>query len=301
MPRTLIGLRVDVDTYRGTRDGVPELVRTLGKHGVRATFFFSVGPDNMGRHVLRLLRPTFLVKMLRTRAAGLYGWDILLRGTFWPGPQIGRRLGPVIRACADAGHEIGLHGWDHHGWQTRVSGMTAEDVRVLTARGLDVLDALSAPACCSAAPAWRCTPAVLEAKAGFPRLRFNSDCRGEGVFRPRVGSVTLDPPQVPVNLPTYDEAVGRSGVRPDDWNDLLLSLIRPEGYNVLTVHAEVEGGRASRQFDEFVSGCAARGWTLAPLSTLLPQDPSTIPEAAVIDGAVEGRDGWISMRARVSP
>jgi undecaprenyl phosphate-alpha-L-ara4FN deformylase len=297
MASTLIGLRVDVDTYRGTRDGVPELVRTLGRHGVRGTFFFSVGPDNMGRHVFRLLRPAFLLKMLRTRAAGLYGWDIVFRGTLGPGTEIGRRLGPVMRACAEAGHEVGLHAWDHHAWQTRIAGMSTDDVRLLTERGLTTLDAVGAPACCSAAPAWRCTDAVLEAKAGFPRLRYNSDCRGEGVFRPQVGASTLGPPQVPVNLPTYDEVVGRDGVRHEDWNAFLLARIRPHGYNVLTIHAEVEGGRASGQFDEFVGQCAARGWTLAPLSALLPSDLSTIPGGRIVEGEVKGREGWISIRA----
>lgn len=299
MSGTVVGLRADVDTLRGTRDGVPALMRVLAQHGVHGSFFFSVGPDNMGRHLWRLFRPSFLAKMLRTRAASLYGWDILLRGTLWPGPTIGHRVAGAIRACAEAGHEIGLHAWDHHHWQARVARMNAAQVKRTFDRGLALMERIGAPASCAAAPAWRCTDVVLRAREAFPQLRFGSDCRGDGVFLPLVEGRPVAAPQIPANLPTYDEAVGRNGLSPERWNDYLLERIRPGGYNVLTIHAEVEGIAALKMFDALLGQLSARGCEVGPLSRLLPDDLARLPVAAVRPGTVAGREGWLSVRADV--
>jgi undecaprenyl phosphate-alpha-L-ara4FN deformylase len=286
---TPLGLRVDVDTFRGTRDGVPRLLETFAKHGVSATFFFTLGPDNMGRHLKRLLKPRFFMKMLRSRAASLYGWDVLVAGTLWPGKRIGAALGATLRDADSAGHELGLHAWDHHRWQVSALKMGARALHDEIARGVDAFaDALGRRPDCSAAAGWICNERVLEAKEEFG-FRYNSDCRGRSIFVPTVRGRRLAP-QVPTTLPTYDEVVGRDAITDNNYNDWLLARIEPGAFNVLTVHAEVEGIACSELFDEFLRSCAARGIRPVPLRALL--DAATARETDTLAlGPIAGRDG----------
>ena len=81
-----LALKIDVDTYRGTRDGVPRLVELLKKYDAGATFLFSLGPDHTGRAIKRVFRPGFLSKVRRTSVVSHYGIRTLLYGTVLPGP-----------------------------------------------------------------------------------------------------------------------------------------------------------------------------------------------------------------------
>jgi undecaprenyl phosphate-alpha-L-ara4FN deformylase len=291
-----IGLRVDVDTYRGTQIGVPGLLQLFERHGILASFFFSVGPDNMGRHLWRLARPAFLMKMLRTRAPSLYGWDILFKGTVWPGPIIGERLADIIRATRDAGHEVGLHAWDHHRWQVHLEKMKTVEIAESLRRGVDLLAKIlgSAPTC-SAAPGWKCNDRVLIEKEAFHFL-YNSDCRGTSIFQPVADGRTLATPQVPVSLPTYDEVVGREGVDKAGYNKYILSLVQPERLNTLTIHAEVEGISRLALFEDFLTLARRRGDEFVPLGALLDSEKPW-PQAELIGKEIPGREGWVSCQA----
>jgi undecaprenyl phosphate-alpha-L-ara4FN deformylase len=284
-----LALRVDVDTFRGTRDGVPRLLDMLAAHGVTATFFFTLGPDNMGRHLLRLLKPQFLAKMLRSRAASLYGWDILFAGTLWPGRRIGAALARVLRATEAAGHEVGLHAWDHHRWQVAARRMAPDALRAEIGRGAQAFAAaLGRPPDCSAAAGWVCDERILEAKESFG-FRYNSDCRGRGVFVPSIAGRD-GAPQVPTTLPTYDEVIGRDGLTDARYNAWLLDQLRPDELNVLTVHAEVEGISRASLFAEFLAECARRRVQLGPLRNVLRPDVR-YPRDGVVAAPIEGREG----------
>lgn len=288
-PDTLLGLRVDVDTLRGTRDGVPTLLEILAWRGIRASFFFSVGPDNMGRHLWRLLKPAFLKKMLRSKAPSLYGWDILLRGPLWPGPPIGRLCGTIIRMAAYRSHEVGMHAWDHHAWQMRCERMTDDEIDSHLSLGIGALGEIlgSAPES-SAAPGWICNDVVLACKEKYA-MRYHSDCRGNSIFRPVVNGAAATP-QIPVTLPTYDELIGREDTTDDNFNDRILERIRPGQLNVLTIHAEVEGIAKASLFQDFLDQAERRCIRVVPLGDLLP-DPDEIPEGRICHGPISGRDG----------
>jgi len=289
---TRIGLRIDVDTLRGTRIGVPALVALLARQQTRASFFFSVGPDNMGRHLWRLLRPAFLGKMLRTKAASLYGWDILFKGTFWPGPVIGRRCAAPIRQADQAGHEIGLHAWDHHRWQTKVESMDQDHAAREIRRGYDSLARiLGRNPDCFASPAWRITPAALQALDGLA-FRYTSDCRGTSIFHPVADGLRLRHVQIPTTLPTYDELIGTECTQ-ETYNSHLLNKIRPERLNVLTIHAEAEGIACLGMFEKFLVEARKRGFEFVPLGDLV-QNADDIPDGRIETTTVPGRDGWIA-------
>src|SRR5215831_2827754 len=116
-----IALKIDVDTDRGTLEGVPRLASLFERLNVPATFLFSLGPDQTGRAVKRAFRRGFMGKVRRTSVLKHYGLKTLLYGTLLPGPHIGRRCRSILQRIAERGFEVGVHTYDHVKWQDGVA------------------------------------------------------------------------------------------------------------------------------------------------------------------------------------
>jgi peptidoglycan/xylan/chitin deacetylase (PgdA/CDA1 family) len=295
-----IALKVDVDTYRGTLEGVPRLVAALSARGIAASFYFSLGPDHTGWALRRVLRPGFLAKVRRTSVVSHYGLRTLLYGVLLPGPQIARRAGGVLAATAAAGHETGIHCYDHVYWQdnaaTRDAAWTRRQVELAVAAYRAAFGCAPRAHC---AAGWQVNEHLfaLEDELGF---EYASDSRGSHPFLPALGGYRARCPQLPTTLPTLDELVGVDGLAASGAIDRILDLTAAPpaaGAHVFTLHAELEGQQYATEFLRLIDTWRARGHRLATLAELRRQlDVARLPRHEVVLGEVAGRSGTLALQ-----
>jgi len=298
MSDILLSIKADVDTDRGTRLGVPNLVRTMDEFGVKATFLFSLGPDNTGRAIKRIFRPGFFSKVSRTSVVSTYGIRTLMNGVLLPGPHVGRRNEAVMRMTRDRGHEPGIHCYDHIRWQDGLMKMTEAEVREEFGKARREYERIiGEPARTAGAAGWQANSLSLAAydDAG---LLYASDCRGTHPFFPRSGGSTFRTLQVPSTLPTLDELLGRPEFPVGRISDHYLSLLKP-GLNVLTVHAEMEGMRHEPFFRSLLAALRDRGVRFILLrehAAELLKDRASLPVCDLVMGTVDGRSGTLAVQ-----
>ncbi|MGH8303268.1 MAG: polysaccharide deacetylase family protein [Steroidobacteraceae bacterium] len=296
-----IALKIDVDTYRGTIEGVPRLAAALERAGARATFLFSVGPDHTGRAIKRVFRRGFLGKVRRTSVTQHYGIKTLMYGVLLPGPHIGRRCGDVMRAVARRGFEVGVHTYDHIKWQDGVAHASEPWTRrqLVLARE-EFIRVFDRPPEVHGAAGWQVNGSVprLEQELGF---RYASDTRGAGPFLPVAGGEEIPVPQLPTTLPTLDELIGRADLNGVGPVEHLLGLTEEGRDQVFTLHAELEGGAYLEGFERLLRVWRSRGFNLTDIAShVRTLDVSRLPRCGIVSGAVAGRSGSLAVQGQIA-
>ena len=184
-------VKVDVCTLKGYLEGVPRLLDILGERKIRASFFFSMGPDNSGKTIWRIFRRGFISKILRTRELSTRELKTLFYGTFLKAPMIVPANPDILKRAVDEGHDCGIHCWNYVLWQDRLLGMSPGEIREEFDKAAESFSRVagSPPKSC-AAPDWQVSAGSLRAQdeLGF---EYCSDARGVRAFFPCMGGETF--------------------------------------------------------------------------------------------------------------
>jgi undecaprenyl phosphate-alpha-L-ara4FN deformylase len=296
MTDATIALKVDVDTYVGTRDGVPQLHAILERFGIKATFYFSLGPDNSGKAIRRIFtRKGFLQKMLRTKAPAMYGLKTMLYGTLLPAPMIGESFPQVLRQTADQGHEVGIHCWDHVKWHDYLPWLPKQAALLELGKASALFEEIfGRRATTTAAPGWTVSPDSLEIQDAM-QLAFCSDSRGTAPFYPVMDGRRFNTLQIPSTWPTMDELLGENGITAETINDHYLGCLQP-GLNVHTIHAECEGMVLAPTFIDLLERLKRQDVRFVTLGEAAREFGGTAPTAALTMGAIAGRAGLVALQ-----
>jgi len=265
----ILGLKIDVDTYEGMKNGVPSLLQTLKPFNLKATFFLSIGPDNSGRAALQLIKnPLFLKKMIRTNAASLYGWKTTLYGTLLPAPMIALSFPEIVRDINAAGHEVQFHAWDHRRWQDELPKKSKDWIKDWFTKGIQGFEKLTGnQPTAFGAPSWTIDDRVLSIIKPYA-FDYLSCTRANAPFIHE----SINVPEIPSDLPCFEEVDAQKGV------SMIIEKMKDGDVHVLPVHAEVEGGVFQSQFKDLLEKALKMNMKIVPLKTIKDKlDLKTLP------------------------
>lgn len=255
----ILGLKIDVDTHIGMKQGVPRLLTLLKHFNIKATFFLSMGPDASGRAVLQLIKnPLFLKKMMRTGAGRLYGWRTALYGTLLPSPMIALSFPNLVDGMISAGHDVEFHAWDHRRWQDELSARPYGWIEDWFKKGVEAYRRMVGREPSSfGAPAWLIDERALGIAAKYP-FQYLSCTRAREPFIHDIPGLL----EIPSDLPCFEEIGIDEGV------SRILRILEDGKTHILPVHAEAEGGVWNRYFEELLKGALRMNYRILPLSEI---------------------------------
>jgi peptidoglycan/xylan/chitin deacetylase (PgdA/CDA1 family) len=201
-----------------------------------------------------------------------YGIKTLLYGVLLPGPDIGKQAAAEMRAIDQAGHEAGIHAWDHVAWHDQVRFQNPEWTKAMMQKSWDrFIEIFGHQPTTYGAAGWQMNEAALEQLDEWG-IKYSSDGRAEANLLPyRLALATgkAKHVQYPSTLPTLDELIGVDDADEFGAVDKLLAITQSNPNDqVFTLHAELEGQKLLPAFEKLIMGWLNQGHELVTMGEL---------------------------------
>jgi peptidoglycan/xylan/chitin deacetylase (PgdA/CDA1 family) len=242
----------------------------------------------------------------RTSVVEHYGIKTLLYGVLLPGPDIGKQAATEMRAIDAAGHETGIHTWDHVAWQDAVRNRDAQWTKAQMQKSWDrFVEIFGHPPMTYGAAGWQMNEAAFE-QLDLWSIKYSSDGRAEPNLMPyryELPSGKAKHVQYPTTLPTFDELIGIDDADEFGAVKKLLQITQSNPNDqVFTLHAELEGQKLLPAFEQLLAGWLNQGHDLVTMGELHQSWEATkqldkIAVQPVTWGEIPNRSGDLILQA----
>ncbi|MCP6719185.1 MAG: polysaccharide deacetylase family protein [Patescibacteria group bacterium] len=165
-------LRVDLESDKGIRKGLPEFLDLLAKYKMKASFYLVMGGES---NIFELLRNRKKLSSSGERKINVWSLRDKARMVLLPKNFV-RANKKILKRILKEGHELGVHGWKHRAWTRNLNNIDIQE-HILKAKREYVMIFNREPTS-FAAPGFNTNKKVLEVleKSG---IKFISDFVGE--------------------------------------------------------------------------------------------------------------------------
>ena len=105
-------LRVDLESFKGIKEGVPKLLDLLKKYDLKASFYLTMGGES---NIFEILKYRKKLKSSAERKIRIWSLKEKLRMVLFPRDFVEENK-IILKRILEEGHELGLHGWKHREW-----------------------------------------------------------------------------------------------------------------------------------------------------------------------------------------
>jgi peptidoglycan/xylan/chitin deacetylase (PgdA/CDA1 family) len=115
-------LRVDLESQRGIKEGLPRLLDLLKKYNLKASFYLVMGGESNIFEILKHRK-----KMISSDERKIKIWTLKdkIRMILFPIDFV-KANKKILKRILDEGHELGIHGWKHRAWTRGLNEINIE-------------------------------------------------------------------------------------------------------------------------------------------------------------------------------
>ena len=115
-------LRVDLESFKGIKEGVPKLLDLLKKYNLKASFYLTIGGES---NIFEILKYRNKLKSSGERKIRIWSLKEKLRMVLFPRDFV-KENKKILKRILEEGHELGLHGWKHREWTRGLEKINVE-------------------------------------------------------------------------------------------------------------------------------------------------------------------------------